>query len=211
MDWHIIGYLSKGTVLGLAAGFSPGPLTFLVIAETLRHGLRSGIQVAMAPLLTDIPIILLTFVMLERLLPYPEVFGALSIGGGIFLLHLGVDSFKSKAINPQKVAGQSRSLRKGITANFLNPNPYVFWISVGTPTIVGALNLSAAHAAVFVIAFFLFIVGSKVLLAKIVDGSRYFLSSSAYLWILRALGGLLILYAISFLREGLSKFGIELL
>jgi len=59
MDLQVIDYFGKGTLLGLAAGFSPGPLTVLVIGETLRHGLRSGLQVAIAPILTDIPIILL--------------------------------------------------------------------------------------------------------------------------------------------------------
>ena len=56
MDLQVIDYFGKGTLLGLAAGFSPGPLTVLVIGETLRHGLRSGLQVAIAPILTDIPI-----------------------------------------------------------------------------------------------------------------------------------------------------------
>lgn len=210
MDWHTVDYISRGTLLGLAAGFSPGPLTFLVIAETLRHGLRSGIQVAMAPLLTDIPIILFTFVILERLRQHPELFGVISLAGGIFLLHLGIDSFRSRATDSQKVAVQARSLRRGVLVNFLNPNPYVFWVSVGTPTILGALHMSAAHAGVFVIAFFLVIVGSKVLLAKIVDKSRLFLDSKAYRWMLRVLGGLLVVYAISFFREGLSKLGIQL-
>jgi threonine/homoserine/homoserine lactone efflux protein len=59
MDLQVIDYFGKGTLLGLAAGFSPGPLTVLVIGETLRHGLRSSLQVATAPILTDIPIILL--------------------------------------------------------------------------------------------------------------------------------------------------------
>jgi threonine/homoserine/homoserine lactone efflux protein len=60
MDLQVIDYFGKGTLLGLAAGFSPGPLTVLVIGETLRHGLRSGLQVAIAPILTDIPVILLS-------------------------------------------------------------------------------------------------------------------------------------------------------
>ena len=60
MDLQLIDYFGKGTLFGLAAGFSPGPLTVLVIGETLRHGLRSGLQVAIAPVLTDIPVILLT-------------------------------------------------------------------------------------------------------------------------------------------------------
>jgi small conductance mechanosensitive channel len=37
MDVYFLDALSRGTVLGLAAGFSPGPLTVLVVSETLRQ------------------------------------------------------------------------------------------------------------------------------------------------------------------------------
>ena len=68
MDMHLLDALSKGTVLGLAAGFSPGPLTFLIISETLRHGLRAGMKVSLAPVVTDLPIIVLAVLLLDRLL-----------------------------------------------------------------------------------------------------------------------------------------------
>ena len=51
--------VSAGLVYGLSAGFSPGPLMALVISQTLKHGIREGAKVAVAPLITDLPIILL--------------------------------------------------------------------------------------------------------------------------------------------------------
>ena len=47
-----------GAAFGLSAGITPGPLLALVIAQTLAHGPREGGKVALAPLLTDSPIIL---------------------------------------------------------------------------------------------------------------------------------------------------------
>jgi threonine/homoserine/homoserine lactone efflux protein len=208
MDLQAIDYFGKGTLLGLAAGFSPGPLTVLVIGETLRHGLRSGLQVAIAPILTDIPIILLTMLILEKALNYPVVFGAISLAGGAFLLWLGYASLRTQGMEIQTGALESRSIRKGIAINLLNPNPYVFWISVGTPTILSALATSPLHAAAFLGSFFFFIVGSKALLARIVDGSRTFLKSSAYRWIMRLLGLLLIVYAVMLLQVGLTSMGL---
>jgi threonine/homoserine/homoserine lactone efflux protein len=148
--------------------------------------------------------------MLDRLLNHPGVFGIISIAGSIFLLHLGLGSLRARALSVEEIEVGTRSLRKGIAANLLNPNPYIFWISVGTPAIISAMSVSATHAAAFVIPFFVFIVGSKVLLSRIVHGSRSFLSSKAYLWILRVLGVLLMLYAVSVLREGLAHLGIGL-
>jgi hypothetical protein len=35
-------FFTIGIVLGLSAGFAPGPLTALVISETLQHDIRSN-------------------------------------------------------------------------------------------------------------------------------------------------------------------------
>ncbi len=208
MDLQFFDFLGKGVLLGITAGFSPGPLTVLVIAETLRHGLKSGIQVSVAPLLTDIPIILLLMLVLDRVLRYPQVFGAVSVAGGLFLLWLGCGSIRTRGVEIDGGDVVPHSVRKGIAANLLNPNPYVFWVSVGTPTIWLALETSWTHAAAFLGSFFLSIVGAKALLAKIVDGSRTFLKSRAYLWIMRTLGLLLIVYALTLFKDGLTRMGL---
>ena len=85
MDVHLLDALSKGTVLGLAAGFSPGPLTLLVISETLRHGLRAGMKVSLAPILTDLPIIALAALLLDRLSSHPAALGGIALLGGALL------------------------------------------------------------------------------------------------------------------------------
>ena len=208
MDIHLLDALSRGTVLGLAAGFSPGPLTFLIVSETLRHGLRAGLKVSLAPVLTDLPIIVIVVLLLDRLLVIPAVYGIIALAGGLFLLQLGIGSLRISAVDLQEPDSQSRSLWKGIATNLLNPNPYIFWISVGTPIILEAFQRSWTHAAAFVVLFFCSIVGSKMLLAKMIDRSRAFLRSRAYLWIMRILGLLLILYAAMFLQDGLVRLGV---
>lgn len=208
MDVHIFDALSKGTVLGLAAGFSPGPLTVLVISETLSHGLRAGVKVSLAPLLTDLPIIALTALLLGRLSGYPAAFGVVALLGGAFLLHLGIGGLRYREAAVPVGRPTVRSLLRGVTANFLNPNPYVFWISVGTPILLSAMDRSWLHASTFMAAFLVCIVGSKMLLARLVNGSRAFLSSSAYIWIMRALGFMLIIYALIFFRDGLARVGL---
>lgn len=56
----MIELLIAGMTLGLYAGFSPGPLLILVISQTLKHGYKEGVKVAFAPIITDVPIILIT-------------------------------------------------------------------------------------------------------------------------------------------------------
>ena len=208
MDAQLLDMLGRGSLLGVAAGFSPGPLTLLVISETLRHGLRSGLQVAIAPILTDIPIILLAILVLERLSGWPLALGVVSLAGGAFLLWLGYGSMRVGGVEISSAGDGPHSIRRGIAINLLNPNPYVFWISVGTPTILKALETSPLNAAAFLGSFFFCIVGSKALLARIVDSSRTFLKSSASCWIMRLLGLLLIVYAVMLLKAGLTSMGL---
>jgi threonine/homoserine/homoserine lactone efflux protein len=205
VDAQLLDLLGKGSLLGLAAGFSPGPLTVLVIGETLRHGLRSGLQVAIAPILTDIPIILLAMLALERLLAGPIALGAVSLAGGVFLLWLGYRSTRVAGVDVSSAGGEPHSIRKGIAINLLNPNPYVFWASVGVPAVLNALSVSWLHAAAFLGAFFFFIVGSKALLAKLVHGSRTFMQSGVYLWIMRLLGVLLMGYGLLLVKDGATR------
>jgi hypothetical protein len=50
-------YAGTGAVLGLAGGLTPGPLTTLGMGQTLQHGTREGVKVALVPALTDGPLV----------------------------------------------------------------------------------------------------------------------------------------------------------
>ena len=95
--WSAIG---AGTVFGLSGGFSPGPLLVLVISETLRHGLRVGIMVAITPLLTDFPVMLVAILLLNQLTHFDLLLGGISLAGAIFLLRIGWLSLKTAPIIP---------------------------------------------------------------------------------------------------------------
>jgi len=61
----MLNFLGIGLILGLSAGFAPGPLLTLVISETLQHDLKAGVKVALAPIITDLPIIIFTLFILD--------------------------------------------------------------------------------------------------------------------------------------------------
>lgn len=203
-----IAYMTSGLVFGLSAGLSPGPLLTLVIAETLRHGIRSGIMISMAPLLTDLPIVGVTVFLLSRLADIQPLLGCISIVGAAFLAYLGFESlaFKGVALDPSPA--KPKSIRKGVVANFLNPSPYLFWFSIGGPLMVKALGSGTMPAAGFIAAFYLLLVGSKVVLAVIVGKSRRFLKSTHYVYTVRLLGLALFAFSVLFLWDGLKLTGI---
>ena len=204
----MLSFLTAGTILGLSAGFAPGPLLALVISETLQHDIKSGIKVALAPILTDLPIIVLTLLILAKLSRFNNVLGVISIIGACFIVYLGVTNIKTKGLDIEENTGASKSLQKGILVNALSPHPYLFWFSVGAPTTIKAINLSLPAALSFVLSFYVLLVGSKIVLAIMVGKSRSFLLGNKYIFTMRLLGFILIIFAGFLFQDGLHLLGV---
>jgi len=194
-------YFSYGISLGIAAGVSPGPVLALVISETLNHGLKAGMKVALALLITDIPIILLSLLAMFYFQKNNLILGILSVSGGVFLAFLARDNFRMSEFNRVNSKGND-SFRKGLIANLLNPAPYVFWLTIGTPILVRSYEGSMVDPVIFMLAFYVCLVGSKVLVAFLVNESRNFLKSGIYRWINYLLGLVLLLIAGKFVYDG---------
>jgi threonine/homoserine/homoserine lactone efflux protein len=204
----MVSFLVTGTILGLSAGFAPGPLLTLVIAETIEHGAGAGVKVALAPIVTDLPIIILSLYLLSSLTGYRPVLGVISVAGALFILFLGVENTRVRGVRLDEGGRAPRSLRKGIVVNALSPHPYLFWLSVGGPTTVRALQTGPSSAAAFVVGFYLFLVGSKLALAVLAGRSRAFLQGRRYIMTMRFLGLVLMVLAGFLFRDGLVLLGL---
>lgn len=203
----MLHYLSIGIMLGLSAGFSPGPLLMLVISETLNHGTKAGVKVALSPVVTDLPIIFLSTAVLSGISGYQQALGAVALAGGLFVLATGYQSMRTQGVELALAGEQARSLRKGVITNFLSPHPYLFWIGVGAPLLTKALGIGPAPFLAFIGGFYAALVGSKLLLAVAVGRSRQFLSSRLYIYAMRLLGLMLVFFALMLLWEGGQLLG----
>jgi len=199
----MLQFLVMGTVLGLSAGMAPGPLLTLVISESLQHGIKAGMKVALAPLITDLPIIIVTVFLLSKLSDLHVILGTLSLIGGLFIFFLGYQGMRTKGAETDLKVKEPRSLLKGVLANALSPHPYLFWFTVGAPAVTRAMSRDTGAAAAFVVSFYIFLVGSKIALALLIGRSRSLFSSSGYLSTVRALGFILCILAFFLFRDGL--------
>lgn len=201
-------FLFSGVLFGLAAGILPGPLLTLVISETVKHNKKEGIKVASAPVLTDLPIILLSVFVLAKLSNFHLALGILSIAGALFIGYLAYESITIKGVELDLEKIKTRSLKKGVITNFLSPYPYLFWISIGAPNIIKGYKINLLCVIFFILGFYLLLVGSKVIVALIVDRSKSFLKSSAYIYIIRILGFILLIFSALYIRDALKIFGV---
>jgi len=203
-----IPFIISGIVFGLGGGLTPGPLMTLVITETLKHGTREGLKVAMAPLITDLPVVLISIFLLSKLSEINIIIGIISLLGAVFLVYLGYESFTFKGVEIDTSYFKPQSLKKGVIANIFNPAPILFWISVGAPTVLKGYDVSLTAAIYFVFFMYFFLVGSKLLTAMLVGKSRQFLKSRNYMLIIKILGVVLFVFAIIFLKDGLELLHI---
>ena len=203
----MLNFLGIGLILGLSAGFAPGPLLTLVISETLQHDLKAGVKVALAPIITDLPIIILTLFILVNLSGFHEVLGVISCAGGLFVLYLGVQSIRTKGVELNLQGMRPKSLRKGIIVNALNPHPYLFWFSVGAPTVTKAMKQGIFAPLAFIGSFYALLVGSKIVIALLVGKSRSFLTGNVYIYTMRFLGMALCALAVILFCDGFRLLG----
>lgn len=197
----IANFLLPGILIGLTAGLSPGPLLTLVISETLMHGGRSGVKVSLAPFFTDVPIIIITFLIFNRLKDLNTVLAFISISGGLFLLYLGYENLRVNEGRFRVKTAKGRSLQKGIITNALSPHPYIFWLSVGGSFLVKGGILDCF---LYLLGFYLLLIGSKVTVALMTDRGRNLLKSRHFIYLIRILGFVLFAFSIMLIRNGIA-------
>ena len=203
-----IPFIISGIVFGLGGGLTPGPLMTLVITETLKHGTKEGLKVAMAPLITDLPVVLLSVFLLSGLSDLNVVIGVISLLGAIFLIYLGFESITYKGLEIDTSHFKPQSFRKGIIANIFNPAPILFWISVGAPTVLKGYEVSVLASIYFIVFMYVCLVGSKIFTAILVGKSRQVLKSRNYKLIIKILGLVLFVFAFIFLKDGLELLSL---
>ncbi|KKG16069.1 lysine transporter LysE [Methanosarcina sp. 2.H.T.1A.6] len=204
----VVEFLALGAFLGLAAGTSPGPLLAITISETLQHGKWEGIKVAISPLITDLPIILSVLFVLSHLTGYNSIIGIIALFGASYLIHSGIESLKIKKDSVELNFEKKDALKKGVIVNFGNPHPYVFWLSIGGPIILKSLNTHIWAIILFIAGFYIFLVGSKVIVALIVEKSKHFINSKYYFSIIRVLGIAQIVFGLTFIKVGLDSLNV---
>ncbi|MCB2188697.1 MAG: LysE family transporter [Deltaproteobacteria bacterium] len=199
--------LTSGLLMGLAAGFSPGPLSVLVLANTLRHGVAEGSKVALAPLVTDPPIVAACLWLVSGVERFGAALGAVSLAGAGFVLHLAWDSATARPLDPEGAREAPHALRQGILANFLSPHPYLFWVTVGAPLCLWHARESWVGGGEFLGSFYLGLVGAKLSLAWATGRARSWLTGRPYVYVMRGLGLALAVLAFLLAREGLRLLG----
>jgi len=198
--------LMSGLLLGLAAGVAPGPLLTLVVTQTLRFGTVEGLKVAIAPLITDLPIVLASIFLISRLASSETLLGAISFFGGAYVCYLAWESLRAGPVKLPPEAADPRSWKRGALVNFLNPHPYLFWMTVGGPLVLRAWREDPTSPWLFILGFYGTLVGSKLAIAAAAGRFRGFLTGGVYRALIRLLGVMLAVFGVLLFWDGIRFF-----
>src|SRR5512138_3000939 len=83
VEQNMLASILLGSSLAFAAAIQPGPLQAYLLSSTARHGWKRTLPAALAPLLSDAPIVLTSLFVLTRLPDVAE--HVLQAAGGVLL------------------------------------------------------------------------------------------------------------------------------
>lgn len=150
-------YIIQGIGYGFAAAVQPGPFQTYLISQTLMKGWKRVLPAALAPLISDGPIIALCLLTLSQVPYWMERF--LYIAGGCFVLYLARGAYKTwknfEPGLPSNEIGVEQNMFKAALINILNPGPYLYWTLVTGPILLAGWRGSPSDGAGFLIGFYL--------------------------------------------------------
>ncbi len=151
----MLTYLLTGAGLGFTGGIQPGPFQTYVISEALRKGWRRALPAALAPLISDLPIIILVLFVLTRLPAGAQ--RVLYLVSGVYILYLAWGAWRARRVVPTGEGADTQprtSILRAALMNLVSPGPYVFWSLIAGPMLLQAWHTGPATAAVFLFGFY---------------------------------------------------------
>ena len=177
--------------LGVTAGLKPGPLGIYVIHQTMLHGARSGLFASFAPFVSDGPIILGSFLLINSFKHFDAFILLISVAGALYIAYIAIKLLVAAPI-PQQAAPAPSSFITAVKINLLNPAPYIFWSTVGGTYL---LQNDLLDAAIFAILFLATLAITKFIMAMSIKklGDRF--SDKLISHVLKVLAVILMVFA----------------
>ena len=121
--------------MGVVLGFGFGTIFFALIQNSINHGFKKGLDIALGVVISDILIISLILFGSQYLDEVQKYRHLIKYAGGILLVCLGIYQFFPQKINTDKNGelvskGRLFFMSKGFVLNFMNPINFLAWLSI---------------------------------------------------------------------------------
>ncbi len=150
-----IGFLAQAVLISLSGVMAPGPVTAVTVGKGSRSP-HAGALVAVGHGVVELPLMVAIFYGLGRLIELPNVKAGIGLVGGLLLLAMGADMFRS--MNKAEVtarASEGSSLVAGMLLSIGSPYFIVWWATVGAALIIRSVGFGLAGFLVFALVHWL--------------------------------------------------------
>jgi len=162
----IFSLFTQGVSLGFSAAVSPGPFQAFLLSRAARVGVRRALPLALAPLVSDGPVVVT--VLLALTAAPPALLRGLAVGGGVLLLVLAVGAWRTAGETAPEAPAPREETRgsflRAALVNAAGPGPWIFWSTICGPILVEAWRASPARGVAFLAGFYLVLVGGNAAL-----------------------------------------------
>jgi threonine/homoserine/homoserine lactone efflux protein len=151
----MINYFIFGLSYAFACVVQPGPFQAFLFSQSITNGWRKTIPLVFAPLMSDLPVIILVLLVLTNI--SHEALLILQCCGGVFLIYLAFNAYKTWRTfnqNVTPVISPQQNILKAVMINLLNPNPYLGWSLVMGPMLIKGWSEDPANGIVLLIGFY---------------------------------------------------------
>ncbi len=195
--------LLKGIILGVTVAFIVGPVFFTLLQTSINRGFKAGLQLALGVLLSDLLIIILSYIGLLQLLNNTYSYIWIGCCGGVLLIIFGLYSVtrKKKLPDTSKIAevkahkaGFLTYFIKGFLMNIINPFLLIFWITI--VSYHAAQETGKGELIVFFGAALTTIFFTDALKCFVAKKLKRFIAEKTLLWLNRTVGIILIVFGL---------------
>ena len=153
---ELVALFLNSFLIGFSGAIMPGPLQAVDIAETPRHGWKSGPVLCIGHAIAEIGVVVVLALGVAAVASSPVVARTIGVIGGVALLLMGgsmaYDTLK-KRISYEAAAQKKQSgyklAGKGITASLSNPYWFIWWVTIGLALLVKAQEFGIIGPIVF--------------------------------------------------------------
>jgi threonine/homoserine/homoserine lactone efflux protein len=150
---HYFAIFTLSFTIALSGALAPGPLLAAVIAQTARHGAKTGPLLILGHAIVEIAMVALIVLGCARFMNNPVIFKSIALAGAGILAYFGISLFlslKTASMEPSRAPQHVKHLTlMGITMSLSNPYWSIWWLTIGMGLVLVAQKRGWAGVAVF--------------------------------------------------------------
>jgi len=171
-----------GFVVGLTGALAPGPTLIATIQASLKSGWSSGPWVTLGHALVEAGMVVVILTGLSMIIG--NHVRIITLVGGIALAFFGILTLIESRTMPKIMSPDSRFSSRpflaGVVTSISNPYFWLWWITVGSALLVGALQGGTVIALAFILGHWAADLGWLTLVSLSIHKGKFVLREKAY-------------------------------